>query len=145
MAGINFSITVDDADVLSALNRLIKSGQSLKPAFQEIGEYLIQSHEQRFTDQRGPDGQPWEPLSANYRARKKRHSDMILVLNGFLADSFRYDATDNELEFGTDRVYAAVQQFGLEKLNIPPRPFLGIDNKDEAEIITIITDHLKPV
>lgn len=142
MAGLNFSITIDDQDVRRALNKLLDKGGSLRPAFIDIGEYLITSHEQRFADQHGPDGQPWKPLSEEYRAHKKRHQDMILVLNEYLADSFRYEASDQKLEFGTDRVYAAVHQFGFTDKNIPARPFLGVSDADEEEIIAILKDHL---
>lgn len=144
MAGINFSIAIDDASVQAALNRMLESGESLRPAFMDIGEYLIEVHEQRFVDQHGPDGEPWEPLSEEYRRRKKRHPDMILVLNEYLANSFRYDAGDDELEFGTDRIYAAVHHFGSPKKGIPARPFLGVDSDDEKEISDIITAHLTP-
>lgn len=70
MAGINFSITINDLDVRSALNDILRRGESLRPAFRAIGEYLIVSHEDRFPTQQSPDGTPWAPLSEQYNIRR---------------------------------------------------------------------------
>jgi phage virion morphogenesis protein len=148
MTGINYSVTVDDLDVRAALNDLLQRGESLRPAFLAIGKYLIGSHEDRFPAQKSPDGTTWAPLSEQYkkskRKRKSRHPDLILVLNGYLANHFRYRADDNELVFGTDRIYGAVHQFGWPEKNIPPRPFLGISPSDEQKIIATLIEYLLP-
>jgi len=139
MAGVNLSITIEDKSVRRALGELLTAGRSLRPALEEIGEYLIEVHEERFAAQVSADGRQWAPLNPKYQARKKRHPDLILVLNEYLADSFRYQASDDELLFGTDRVYAATHQFGAPERGIPARPFLGIAEGDE-EIVGIIRD-----
>lgn len=140
MAGLNVTIDVNDKPVITALNHLLESGQNLRPAFVDIGEYLIELHEERFNIQLGADGKPWQPLSEKYQARKKRHQDMILVLNEHLANSWRYSATDTELQFGTDRVYAATHHFGDPSRGIPSRPIIGIEQNDQS-IIDILNGH----
>lgn len=67
----------------------------------------------------------------------------------------RFDS-DGALLIGSDREYAAVQQFGATKHqfgkapwgDIPARPFLGISDKDQSTILDIIslslTDYLNP-
>lgn len=142
MAGLNFSIAIDDKQVQNALKGLLDAGQSLRPALLEIGEYLIEVHEERFSAQIGADGRRWAALSPAYQKVKKRHPDMVLVLNEYLANSFRYQADDRELLFGTDRIYAAVHQFGSPEKNIPARPFLGIAEGDQ-EPVQIIAEYLK--
>ena len=143
MAGINTRIEVDGREVFRALNALLKAGDDLEGPFSAIGEYLVEIHTQRFVDQVDPDGQRWAPLSEKYAQRKKRHADLILVLNEYLADSFRHSASRNDLVVGTDRVYAATHHFGDPKRGIPARPFIGINDDDQAEIIAIINDHLE--
>lgn len=67
----------------------------------------------------------------------------------------RFDS-DGALLIGSDREYAAIQQFGARKNqfgkapwgDIPARPFLGISGKDESTILDIIslilTDYISP-
>jgi phage virion morphogenesis protein len=141
MAGINLSISVDDVNVRSALNSLLQRGQSLRPALLEIGEHLKEVHEARFVAQIGPDGRRWAPLSPEYQAKKKSHANMILVLNEYLATSWRYQATDDELLFGTDRKYAAAHHFGRPEKNLPARPIIGIAEGDPVPA-QLIADYL---
>lgn len=151
MTGINFSITVDDRDVRAALKDLLQRGESLRPAFMAIGADLVGSHEDRFPTQQSPDGTPWAPLSEKYKKSKRKrdsgHPDIILVLNGYLANNFAFKASDNELWFGPGEVakdYAAVHQLGSSQKNIPARPFLGLSSADEQEIITTFAEYLLP-
>ncbi len=174
MAGTRLEIKVemDDRAVRSALQRLIKAGADLKPAFAEIGEYLDLATRERFDREEAPDGTSWEPLSeATLRRKmlkgvkrgkgKKRRrlttragntkagaikrlaQASILVESGDLRDTLRYHATADSLEFGTDRKYGATHQFGDdEDRNIPARPYLGLSDADRAEIVAILREHL---
>jgi phage virion morphogenesis protein len=149
MAGAKFSITAENAEeIRGQLNKLISNGQNLIPAFQDIGEMLLISHDQRFRDQVSPDGQPWEPLSPAYRERKEKHKDTILTLNSILSGQLSYAATGSDLFFGTNTEYGAIHQFGgsegMRPSNTatPARPWLGITNEDTQEIFEILGDFL---
>jgi phage virion morphogenesis protein len=149
MAGAKFSITAENADeIRGQLNRLISKGQNLIPVFQDIGEMLLISHDQRFRDQVSPDGQPWEPLSPKYQERKEKHQDTILTLNSILSGQLSYAATNSDLFFGTNTEYGAIHQFGgsegMRPSNaaIPARPWLGITDEDTQEIFEILGDFL---
>ena len=145
MAGSFISIDViGEGDITNALNRLIKQGQSLKPAFRDIGEHLLESHEQRFKDQQAPDGTPWELLSVNTIEQKalSNQSEKILRGYGTLADTLNYQISKNQLQFGSPLEYAATHQFGRDKANIPARPFLGLSSDDEVEVLDILRSHL---
>jgi len=146
MAGLNITVEVTERGAILALNRLLESGLRPRPALIQIGERLIESHERRFVEQKDPQGQPWKPLSREYleskRKRQSRGPDLILVLNRYLASTFRYAAGEDELLFGTDRQYAAVQHFGNPARNIPARPFLGISREDETVIGGVVEDFL---
>lgn len=138
--------------VTSALNRLIKKGQSLEPALLDIGEYLLESHEQRFQQQVAPDGTAWEKLSTATIERKAKtnQSDKILRGYGTLADSLHYQIHGNQLQFGSNQEYAAMHQFGgktaansmIPGRTIPERPFLGVSSEDESEILDILRKFL---
>jgi len=142
MAGSFISVDVRGQKKISqALNRLLKQGSDLEPAFRDIGEYLLESTQQRFVDQQAPDGEPWEPLSPKTLAKKKRQ-DRILTETGTLADTLNYQIGANQLMLGSNMEYAATHQFGREADGIPARPFLGIAPFEQVEILDILRDHL---
>lgn len=143
MAGASLSIHIDDREVSLALQRLERLGGNLQGAFADIGEYLLNSHHERWVRQEAPDGTPWAPLAAKTVKRKKKNKDKTLVLEGNLRDLLRYQAGPEGLEFGTDRIYGATHQFGREEAGIPARPFLGLTDADRVELLDIIGDHLE--
>lgn len=142
MAGASISVEYDDRAVINALQGLIDAGADMKTAFSDIGEYLRLAHDDRFEAQESPDGTPWEPLNPKYAARKKKNADKILILDEFLRDTLAYEADADGVEFGSNRIYAATHQFGADDRGIPARPFLGISDDDEAEILEILRDFL---
>lgn len=120
----------------------IAGASFVEAVFNDIGEYLLISHRDRWGQGVSPGGEPWEPLSARYRARKRKNKDRILVLEGDLRDTLRYQADAARLAFGTDRIQGATHQFGDPERNIPARPFLGLSEADEAEVRAIVQDHI---
>lgn len=125
-------------------NRLIRAGQSLEAPFAQIGEYLIESHQARFQLEVAPDGEPWEPLDPK-TVRRKKGDDRILRDSDTLSDTLFYQLSSDELEFGSDKEYAATHHFGREADGIPARPIFGLATSpfnDEDEIVAILQDHL---
>lgn len=156
MSGAN--ITIDDTEVVNALNQLLKKSADLTPALNDIGEMLDKSHDQRFDLEVTPDGMPWEYLSVlSTLLNKEKNFDKILTESGRLRESLHYQVNKNTLAFGTNVVYAAVHQFGALKGafgqnkrgtplpwgNIPARPFLGVSKGDEDRMREILKDHLQ--
>lgn len=142
MAGVSIRYEFDDRAVRDALQRLADAAGDLEPAFADIGEYLLNSIQERSSRHEAPDGTPWEPLSPGYKARKKRNADKILVLDDHLIGELAYQADSNSVQVGTAMIYGATHQFGDPGRNIPTRPFLGVSTDDEAEILAILQDHL---
>lgn len=159
MAGANLPITVtiDDRAVRAALERLAQRAGHLALALEEIGEVLVQSTQGRFGSESGPDGQRWAENRPVTLARKgNRH---ILTEEGYLGDLIRPQLLDGGrgLAVGSDRKYAAVQQFGQPKGasgrtrrgapipwgDIPPRPFLGLSDADRERVLEILQDYLR--
>jgi phage virion morphogenesis protein len=120
----------------------------------------VTSTQQRFLDQKAPDGTGW-PQS--YRA--KVTGGKTLRMSNLLFQSVHAEATKDEAQWGTDREYAGVHQFGavivpktkkalfftlangakvmVKKVTIPARPFLGINEADRARIASVGETWLK--
>lgn len=126
--------------------------------FSEIGAEVLASTQQRFIDQKDVQGNPWKQ---SWRA--KLQNGQTLRDTGRLLNSFTYNVSSNGVEIGTDVIYAPVLHYGMKVLpktakylvfnvggqvrkvkevNIPARSFLGIDQKDEENILNIIGKHL---
>ncbi|KMQ72814.1 phage virion morphogenesis protein [Marinobacter subterrani] len=142
MAGVNLQWRIETERLERALQALADRGGNARPAFEAIGEDLLLSHRDRFDAQESPEGEPWEPLSEAYRKRKKRRKDEILVLNTYLRDTQRYRADADQLEYGSDRVYAATHQFGDDERGIPARPWLGLSPDDERAAVQTLLDFM---
>jgi phage virion morphogenesis protein len=155
MAGI--TLTIDDAAVRQHLGQLIRALTDPRPALREIGEDLVRTTQERFQpgQKRAPDGTPWAPNSPVTIARKGRNNP--LYQRGHLQGSIRYQLMDQDsLEVGTNRVYAAVQQFGQPKGasgrtrrgapipwgDIPARPFIGLSDQDADDAVRVLRSYL---
>ena len=132
-------------EVNRMLGRLIHAGQNLEPAFAEIGEYLIESTQERFKLEVAPNGELWAPLAPETLARKGG-DDRILQQSGIMRDTLNYQIAGKTLPVGSNQEYAATHQFGREDDGIPARPFIGLTTgpwNDADEIIAILQDHLQ--
>ena len=143
MTGVTLKIDFETSELRSALERLQRQAKTLRPALTEIGEYLLAATEDRFAEQVDPAGRPWAPLSPGYRAKKRRHQDLILMLDGYLKGTLAKRVSAARLEIGSNRIYAATHQLGDAARNIPARPFLGLASADKAEMLAILEDHLR--
>ncbi|EPL63721.1 bacteriophage protein [Stutzerimonas stutzeri B1SMN1] len=110
MAGV--TLEFDAVAALAVVNEAAAALADPAPMLRDIGEFLMIAHDQRFASQASPDGTPWQALSPAYLKRKKKNRDKILVLDGFLKNTLRYQVNNNELLFGTNRIYGAMMHFG---------------------------------
>ena len=142
-----------EASIAKALNALLKQSGDLTPALADVGEYLLESTQQRFISQQAPDGTPWEVLSnttLEQKVKQGERTDRILTESGTLASSIHYQLSRNRLELGSNAEYAAMHQFGgvtspfsmMPNQDIPARPFLGIAPFERTEVIDILQQHL---
>lgn len=110
MAGSMLEVSIDATSVGKTLDDLVERLGDLTTPLNDIAEYLHQSTDNRFRQQVAPDGTPWAPLAPSTLARKK--GGRILREKGTLQDTLRHNVSNNELDFGTDRPYGAIHQFG---------------------------------
>ena len=140
----DFRIEINDAALTAGLERLRQalSGGDMSPVFDEIGSSIATSILDRFERQRGPDGEPWTPS-----LRAEQENGQTLTDSAHLRQSITWNATGDGVEIGTNKVYAAIHQFGGQagrrhSVTLPPRPFLGLSDDDRDEIAAIIEDHI---
>jgi phage virion morphogenesis protein len=107
-------VTIDDTAVLTALKRTRDGLLNLRPAMKNIGEYLLLETDDRFKKQEAPDGSAWKPISRSWRQYKVRkgHITKILQMRGRLRKSIVYKASADQVNVGTNVVYANIHQFG---------------------------------
>lgn len=145
MSGISINVKFDEREVTDFLSRLQARGRDLAPVFKDFGEYMVRETEGRFEGEHDPEGKPWTALSELTLAKKK--GSKILTEDSFLRGDIHYDADSDQMALGTVKIYGAIQQLGGmagrgRKVEIEARPYLGINDENEAEFIEIIKEHL---
>ena len=167
MAGARIRIEVDDEAAVAAVRRLVRRVANPRPAFDEIGSYVVASTIRRFETEAGPGDRPWRKSR-----RAAREGGQTLTDSARLRQSITHNVLPDGVEVGTNVIYAAIHQFGgrtpprtirpkrrkalyfpgaahpVAKVNhpgstIPARPFLGIDERDEVAISRIVARHLE--
>ena len=111
-------VTIDDRDLLRKLGQLEKKASGLAPVLKNIGEYKVEATQGLFDKQQDPQGIAWAALSDRYKKKKK--GPRILTENRRLRDSIIYAVRNSNLKIGTNVIYAAAHQFGIDKnLTVP--------------------------
>ena len=138
------SIRVEGLEEVNRLFARLRRAGDLAPALRNIGEYILKTTRERFTDtQAAPDGTPWATLDPRTVRRKKKNADKILIEDETLSGTgLVYQEGPDEVSVGSSLKYAATHQFGDTSRNIPARPFLGLSAADRAEIERIARDRL---
>ncbi len=146
MTGSAITITSNADQVAAELAAVADRCGSMEPAMQIIGETVVASVQQNFMAGGRPEG--WQELSPVTKAQKKGGS--ILITEGHaggLLGSIHAEAAANSVQIGTDKVYAAIHQFGGQagrgrKVTIPAREFLLIQDSDWPDIKEQLNDYI---
>ena len=155
------TLKFDQGEIPSALAQVLGVLEKPRPLLQAIGEYGIDSTMQRFRTGKAPDGSAWAPKSATTLARHPRGGRKPLIGESrALSTTIAYQVGDKSVAWGSNQVYAGVQQFGARAGSlwsgkdrrgrnakapwgdIPARPYLGLSAKDERSIMKIVRDYL---
>jgi phage virion morphogenesis protein len=152
-------LTIDDRELKILMNRLSRRMRDMSPVMSELGEIALSSIEKNFEvggRYSSPDSwrggsKKWKPLaSATIKQREKegKWPGQILVKSaGGLAPSISTYVTKDSVSVGTNKVYAAIHQFGGRagrghKVTIPARPYIVIQDEDITEMKAAVTDYL---
>ncbi|MBP5857291.1 phage virion morphogenesis protein [Marivibrio halodurans] len=158
MAGVSARIDVTTDELRPVLAGLIAAGEDLSPAMDAIGVEMVASTLDRFEREAGPDGTPWQKS-----ARAEADGGKTLTHYGHLRGSLTHLFGPDSTEWGSNLIYAAIHQEGgtitassadalrfqlpdggfatVQSVTMPARPYLGLDDGDEADILDILADH----
>lgn len=93
--------------------QLLKKSDRLAPVLKNIGEYKVEATQGLFDKQQDPQGVKWAALSSRYKKKKK--GTKILTETRRLRDSIIYAVRNGNLRIGTNVIYGAAHQFGIDK------------------------------
>lgn len=155
-------VRVDDAEVIGTLQRLIALGKNPSAPLQDIAALGESSTRLRFRLQRGPDGQRWKPS-----LRAQLTGGSTLTKDGHLSGSISSRSGKDYAEWGVNRIYAAIHQFGgvikaktagalkfklpgggfavVKAVRMPARPYLGVNEDDRQDMLDIFQRHIGSV
>jgi len=105
-------IRIDDADVQQHLTQLQQRTSNLRPLMVRIAGHMLDAVHQNFESEGRPRWPSLKPSTRKARARIGKWPGPILRVTGQLARSVSRRATDTEAIVGTNKVYAAIHQFG---------------------------------
>lgn len=164
-------IDVKDQALQAALQGLAKATGDVRPALRGIGEYLLESTQDRIRREGpGPGGEAWPSLSPAYLLTKQGPG--MLRESGQLISTLAWQLLgDTGVALGSNKVYAAIQQFGgqtkphrIVAVNkkalfwpgaahpvgavnhpgskIPARPYLGVSQADRTILLQKLRAYL---
>lgn len=145
--GASITITPVNDLLVTRLREFVASGGDTTPLMGRMGEYFVDSTQQRFKDQVHPDGAPWAPLSPGYIKRKRKNQSLVLTFDGYLRRYIVHQViSPEEVSWGSNRIYAAIHNNGGDGTgkngSMKRRQFLGISPADNAEALAIVQDWL---
>lgn len=144
-------IVLSDSPVLQVLGSLLDKLDDLSEPMNDIAAVLESATEGAFEAEADPvTGQAWQSLSDAYlKANPKHQGGKILQVSaGGLAASVTADSGDFWAAIGSNKIYAAIHQFGgtddmpAGPAGIPARPYLGVSREDEQSMLGVLGEYL---
>ena len=156
------SIELNQAQLGNAeagLARLATLVADLTPMMDSIGALLVSNTQERFMTGIAPDGEKWKPSQ-----RAIDEDGQTLLDSGQLRASIAHKASRDQVEVGTNKIYAAVHQLGatIRAKNVPflrfkvgdrwvskpsvtigARPFLGFNATDRKDVEALVVEELE--
>lgn len=136
---------------IAKLEKLARQAENKAGLLKNIGEALLETTDQRFEDQKDPQGRAWAPLKP-LTVELRGASAPILTRTGRLRGSLNYEVSGDALKLGPSAIHGAVHQFGAtivakgkplrmpmkgggakyaRKVTVPARPYVGFGPEDE--------------
>lgn len=163
MTGARVELTFENqAQVQRALTMLAAVGRSPEALLKPIGVKLASNTRDRMQAGRDPQGNRFAPLSPAYLPFKRGPSVLVGAgMQGGLMGSITSAVSGDQVAVGSNKVYAAVHQFGAtirpknpkgllifrdargrawgaaREVTIPARPYLGLSGEDQDDILDI--------
>ena len=148
MAGDGVQYVWEDKDLQRLVSSTIGRIQDMTPLMKAFSEYMVTQTDDRFEQQKAPDGSGWESLSPVTVARKAKQNkiDKILQQDGYLRLVHPHSDKDSAGVY-SDRVYGAIHNRGGKagknnSVTIPKRKFLGFSEADILEFTETCKDFI---
>lgn len=100
---------------IKGLDKKIVKTTNTQPLMLKIAEDMKTKVDMRFRLSKDPNGNSWESLSESTISNRRKNSSKPLVDTGALRASINSKATKDTAIVGTNKEYAAMQNFGAEK------------------------------
>lgn len=127
-----FNITNNHKLILKGLENLKLNAEKTLPLMRYIAEDMKTKVDFRFKQSKNPNGEAWAPLSLVTIAMRRNGSNKPLVDTGELRASITSKITPTVAVVGTNKEYAAYQNFAVKKGG------LGI-----TEVTEIVKEHTR--
>jgi len=156
---MNIKAVLKADGVIARLAKIAKAGKDLKKPLNAIGDVVISSVEENFEQEgryesaesyRGGNNR-WADLADSTKAARAKKGKWpgkkLQMSQGGLAASIHKNVGLQTVAVGTNKPYAAIQQFGGQagrgrSVTIPARPFLVLQDEDVEEIRSIVERHI---
>lgn len=127
-------------EIVRRLGNLYFDNKKMQKFSRLAGAEMVYQTEERFANQHGPDRQPWLPSKRALEQGGKTLRDTSRLLS-----SITWVALPDGVSWGTNVVYGPMMHYGGKKALFPhlwgdiaPRPFLGMNDDDQATVLNII-------
>jgi phage virion morphogenesis protein len=164
MAGATLTVSLTGDDLDARFARLAALAAETTPIMKAIGAGIRDTTQARFDRAQDPEGTPWKGWSPAY-AKVTRSSGLLRAsaMRGGLMGSITFQANAHSVRVGSNKVYAAVHQFGAtivprrgrflifrlgarvvfaKKVTLPARPYLGFGPAERQVVEDALTSAL---
>ncbi|HQG51843.1 MAG TPA: phage virion morphogenesis protein [Syntrophorhabdaceae bacterium] len=104
-------IKINDKEVTKLFNELVRRDQNMSPAMKIISGIMLDAVRENF-EKEGPGWQKLKPATIRQREKKGHWPGKILRVSGQLSSSITSKYDSKSARVGTNKVYAAIHQFG---------------------------------
>ncbi len=149
---MEIKITVNDREAKDLINKLKSRLEDMTSVMSGVSGTMLHAVEENFAREGRPKWPGLAESTKKQRARKGHWPGKILQMSGQLASSVMPRFDRSSATVGTNKSYAAIQQFGGvagkgHKAKIPARPFMALAEEDTEAIMMrvkrYITEGLK--
>lgn len=138
MAGTGITISLGELVAMDGrLAAAAERARDLYPLMDAIGQALETTTHERFEQGEDPQGVPWKTSQ-----RVELFGGQTLRLSGVLEASIGHNASSDQIEIGSNLIYARPHDLGWPEGNLPQRQFIGLGGDDEQTIVELAADYL---
>ncbi|MDX8354345.1 phage virion morphogenesis protein [Cognatiyoonia sp. IB215182] len=148
------TVELDAAELDRVLRQLAVGLSDMSDLMNDLGNYMLVAHQDRVQRGEQPDGQPFA-LRSETTIDRYIADDLPfgqpLNQSGTMRQQMAYNYGSDYVAMGSNAIQAAVMHFGAEKGSlgsgapwgdIPARPFIGLSDQDESEMMGVSIEWL---